>query len=151
MVSHLNLRYNSLMAINATCSILSTFMKRLEDIPLEEGSVDAWLKLYGAHYVDEKIRLMEKRNKDTWEARDFLQRAILQNWKSKDMFPTHEENVKWYRSLHDGEKIEQYKKALCKQDIFELHLKIKKISYLDEDFHESTYFKYMMSLLGRFP
>jgi hypothetical protein len=139
-------------------SILDTFMERLEPLGLEESVVNAWLHQYGVHYVDEKIKLMENRNKDIWDAKDFLRKAITQNWTSKTneqlgktIFPSHEENVIWYKSLSDKEKMEQYHKAIYKQDTFSLHLEIKKISYLDNDFHESTFFKYMMSLLGRFP
>jgi len=150
----MNLANNS----SSQLSVLDIFANRLDSLDIKKDTINDWLNKYGVSYLDEKINLMEGRDKTTWKAEDFLVKAIHHNWTGKateqigkTIFPSHQENVSWYKSLSEGEKQIQYHKALYKQDIFELHLAIKNISFLDADFHESTYFKYMMSLLGRFP
>jgi hypothetical protein len=65
------------------------------------------------------------------------------------IFPTHEENVAWYNALAEDEKLAILTEAVRKNPYLEGHLKNANTSVFDTGFSNSTWFKMMMSNVGR--
>ena len=127
--------------------------------------VETWAKKHGVEYVLEKIELTQSAialNR-VKKPGAYLNKAIELDWqppapheeegashKSADaVYPTHEENVAWYNALADNQKLETLKAATHKNAYLEDYLKNAKVSVLDADFSETTWFKMLMSCLGR--
>lgn len=138
-------------------------MEKLKLIEVSEVLVKRWLKKHGAEYVMEKVDYtisVEREN-----PAGFLNNAITQDWKpspekgkrqanykerpSEPVYPSHDENVAWYNSLTDEDKLKHLQAALFKYKIFEEHLKYHKTSVLDANFNGHSLFRVLMSLIGR--
>ena len=71
------------------------------------------------------------------------------NRPAEPTFPAHEENVAWYNAFTDNEKLAVLSEAVRKNPYLEGHLKNANTSVLDASFSGSTWFKMMMSNVGR--
>lgn len=147
----------SLIKLNDVVVVL---MKRLQYLAISSVLVKSWLKKHGAAYVLEKVDLMESQKPQNPEG--FLNKAITQDWKAaltkkpenkkgpiEPSYPSHDENLAWYGSLSDVDKLSYLQMALFKLPVFEGHLKYQKISVLDPDFKSHSLFKMFMGLIGR--
>lgn len=125
-------------------------------------SIKDWVKQHGLQHVREKINLPEVANAKS-PAR-YLNAAInkgylpevpkkregSQNPPIERVYPSHEENVAWYNSLSENEKLAASSEASSKpREYFEEYLKQNNVSVLDFDFTEHFLFKRMMELIGR--
>ena len=121
-----------------------------------------WVEKYGIKYVDEKIELMKLSKAKNPEA--YLNKAISLDWKFSEgsrvkkeevktdyivIYPTHKENVNWYKELSDDQKSKCLENALFKHYIFANHLEVQNTSVLNEDFTNHNLFKMLMKIIGR--
>ena len=141
--------------------VVVSLMERIKHLAVSMTLVKSWLKKYGVDYVSEKIQLVETQKPNKPEG--FLNKAIANDWKpalpnqsntsqtktNVIEYPTHNENVTWFNLLPDNEKSKCYQMALHKQWTFGEYLKDKKISVLDPNFTDNSFFKMLMSLIGR--
>ena len=127
--------------------------------------VETWAKKHGVEYVLEKIELtqsaialnrvrkpgayLNKAIELDWQPPAPHEEEEVQNKPAEPTFPTHEENVVWYNTLSGDEKLEALKAGTRKNAYLEDYLKNAKVSVLDADFSETTWFKMLMSCLGR--
>ena len=65
------------------------------------------------------------------------------------IYPSHEENITWYDSLTEDKKIECFKEAVYKMELFGEYLRQQNISVLDANFATTTWFNMLMQLVGR--
>ena len=136
--------------------------EKLNGLSISKKLFISWVEKYGIKYVEEKIKLMKFSKANNPEA--YLNKAIILDWKSsqgsklkKDAikteaafaYPSHEENVVWYKKLSDDEKRKCLKKALFKHYIFANHLEIQNISVLNKGFTNHNLFKMLMRIIGR--
>lgn len=142
--------------------VVVSLVKTLEDLAISQTLVDTWVKEYGVDYVNEKIDLMRASNPKNPEG--YLNHAITHDWQPaapkpkaattepvEPQYPTHDENVAWYQSLSNDEKLTHYQTAARHHVAFEHMLTQQKLSVLDTTFTQNTFFKMMMSLIGRAP
>lgn len=143
-----------------TCVVFS-LMEKLKTMVISSILVKHWLKKYGAEYVMEKVDYTLLASRDNPAA--FLNRAIREDWKaplgkplpdtkkspSEPVWPSNEENITWYSSLSQEEKENFFKLALTKNECFGNMVNFNGLSFLGQDFMNSTWFKMMMSLIGR--
>jgi len=136
-------------------------MEKMKHLAISKVLVTSWLKKHGLQYILEKIELTESQKPRSLEG--FLNKAIAEDWKpalirqpeSKQerlnelVYPSNDENVTWYNSLANEDKLKYLQMASFKNSIFEEHLKHHKVSVLDTAFSGHSLFKMMMSLLGR--
>jgi len=123
--------------------------------------MESWLKKHGLEYLQQKIELTKSANAKNPGA--YLNKAVSLDWMPpapkedeeasnkpvEPTFPVHEENVAWYDKLAESEKLELLSEAVRKNPYLEEHLKNANISVLDTGFSNSTWFKMMMSNVGR--
>ena len=125
----------------------------------------SWVKRHGVGYVLQKIELtksaialnrvrkpgayLNKAIELDWQPPAPHEEEEVQNKPKEPTFPTHEENVALYNKLADNEKLEALKAATHKNAYLEDYLKNAKVSVLDANFSETTWFKMLMSCLGR--
>jgi len=142
--------------------VVVSLMDRIKHLAISKMLVESWLKKYGFDYVSEKIQLVETQ-KPNKNPEGFLNRAIANDWKPAlpnesntsqtkaniIEYPTHNENVTWFSLLSDNEKSKYYQMALHKQSMFGEYLKNQKISVLDPNFTDNSFFKMLISLIGR--
>lgn len=123
--------------------------------------MESWLKKHGLEYLQQKIELTKSANAKNPGA--YLNKAISLDWMlpapkedeevsnkpSGPIFPTHEENITWYQSLTQEEKQRSFEYALTKNAHYDKILDANGINFLSEDFIGGTWFKMLMSLIGR--
>jgi hypothetical protein len=136
--------------------------EKLNGLSISKKLFINWVEKYGIKYVDEKIELMKFSKPKNPEA--YLNKAISLDWKfsegsqpKKDeiktdeivRYPSHEENVVWYKKLSDDEKSKCLENALFKHYIFANHLEIQNTSVLNKGFTNHNLFKMLMKIIGR--
>ena len=142
-------------------SVVASLMKKLEQWAIAETLLRTWLKRYSAEYILEKIEYAK--SYATKNPAGLLRRAIENDYKlprskqatlepkppAEPVYPTHEENVDWYKTLTDKEKLALQKEAGHKQYTFEGMLKNNNLLVLDDNFVRHSLFKMMMQLIGK--
>ena len=144
----------------------------IDDLPrmvrgwaISKVMLKAWAKKHGVPYVLQKIELTKSviALNRVRQPGAYLNKAIELDWqppappedeeiKNKpvgQIYPTHKENVAWYNALADDEKLPLLTEAVRKNPYLEGHLRNANTSVLDTDFSNSTWFKMMMSNVGR--
>jgi len=146
-------------------SEIDDLLRMVKGWAISKVMLETWAKKHGVAYVLKKIELTKSAvalNR-VRQPGAYLNKAIELDWqppappedeetKNKpvgQIYPTPEENVAWYNSLANDEKLEALKVAIYKNAYFEDYLKNAKISVLDVGFSKSTWFKMLMSCLGR--
>jgi hypothetical protein len=123
--------------------------------------LESWTKKHGVAYVLQKIELTKSASPRKPGA--YLNKAIALDYQPpapredeegpikpvETVYPSHEENVGWYNKLAQNEKLAVLKDAVRKNPYLEGHLKNANLSVLDANFSASTWFKMMMSNVGR--
>ena len=142
-------------------NVVVSLMEKLEQWAIAETLLRTWLRKHSAEYILEKIEYTK--HYASKNPAGLLRRAIENNYKlplakqsgqgtkapAEPVYPTHEENLAWYASLPDEEKLKLQKEAVHKHSMFEHHLKHQNVSVLDQDFTQNGLFKDMMRLIGR--
>lgn len=142
-------------------SVVVALMEKLKHLAISSVLVTSWLRKHSAEYIIEKIDLTESQKPHSPER--FLNRAIAQDWKlalpqqsenrpensNEPSYPSHEENVAWYNSLVNEDKLKHLQMASFKYPMFEVHLKHQQTSVLEASFSSHSLFKMFMSLIGR--
>ena len=142
-------------------NVVVSLMEKLEQWAIAETLLRTWLRKHSAEYILEKIEYTK--HYASKNPAGLLRRAIEHDYKlplakqsgqgtkapAEPVYPTHEENLAWYASLPDEEKLKLQKEAVHKHSMFEHHLKHQNVSVLDQDFTQNGLFKDMMRLIGR--
>jgi hypothetical protein len=153
---------NGVVVVN---SEIDDLMKMIVGWAISRVLVSTWAKKHGAGYVFQKIELTKSAiGQGKVRSRGaYLNKAVELDWlppaphedqeaQNKPVeptFPTHEENVDWYDKLADNEKLSVLGEAGRRNPYLEYHLKNTNTSVLDEGFSGSTWFKMMMSTVGK--
>lgn len=147
-------------------SEIENLMNQARGWTVSRFTLSDWVRKHGARYVKQKIELTKTaisqgkvRKKGA-----YLNNAITLDWmplappeegkevSSKPVervYPTHDENVGWYGSLTQDEKLEVCQEAVYKHPPFEGMLQHQKVTVLDKDFSQHSLFKTFMSILSR--
>ena len=142
-------------------SVVASLMEKAKELAVAETLLRTWLKKHSAEYILEKIEYTK--SYATKNPAGLLRRAIENDYKlplakqsgqgtkapAELVYPRHEENLAWYASLPDEEKLKLQKEAVHKHSMFEHHLKHQNVSVLDQGFTQNGLFKDMMRLIGR--
>lgn len=142
-------------------SVVVDLMNMVRGWAISKVLMESWLKQHGLEYLQQKIELTKSANAKNPGA--YLNKAINLDWippapkedeetsnkPSEPIFPTHEENITWYQSLTQEEKQRCFEYALTKNAHYDQILGANGISFLGEDFIGGTWFKMLMSLIGR--
>jgi hypothetical protein len=141
-------------------SVVVDLMEKLKEWLVAKTILRTWLKKHSVEYILEKIEYTKAYA--TKNPAGLLRRAIENNYKlhlsketnlysppSETVWPSHEENVAWYNGLSQEQKIECLNAGVSRHPYFEGHLKHAKVSVLDANFTENSFFKMLMQLVGR--
>ena len=151
-------------AVVVNCEI-DDLMKLVVGWTISRVMLETWAKKHGVGYVLEKIELtksaiglnrvrkpgayLNKAIELDWQPPAPHEEEEAQNKPAEPTFPTHEQNVAWYDKLAENEKLSVLSEAVRKNPYLEGHLKNASTSVLDTGFSDSTWFKMMMSNVGR--
>jgi hypothetical protein len=151
-------------SVVVNCEI-NDLMKLVVGWAISRVMLETWAKQHGVGYVLQKIELtkfaiglnrvrkpgayLNKAIELDWQPPAPYEDEEAQNKPVEQTFPTHEENVAWYDKLVENEKLAVLSEAVCKNPYLEEHLKNVDTSVLDASFSGSTWFKMMMSNVGR--
>jgi len=150
-----------LVASETDNTVVVSLKEKIKGLLVSDEVLGEWLKKYGFDYVNEKVELTLSNSNSNPEG--FLNKAISNDWKPSQkklitkkqdqtfepQYPSHNENIIWFKSLSDQDKLKYQQITLQKYNIFSEHLKHQKVSILDSDFVYHNLFTVMMNIIGR--
>lgn len=141
----------------------SDLFEKLINYGASKNQAKSWVITYGEIYIKEKLDLIKNSTITIKNPIAFLNKAIKENWSGLKIKPqvyenkqvyekqylSQEENITWFKSLTDNEKIKLLDRATFIFPMLTFHMEYQKIKILDEKFINSNIFTMFMQILNR--
>lgn len=140
-------------------------VKQLETYGISNFQCKLWLEKYGESYINEKLNIVKNNLTKVKKPSAFLTKAIRENWSDNNIKQpitqinqeeviekihfSKAENIAWFNSLSDKEKITFFNDAVFKFPMLQIYMENKKMDVLNKDFINDHLFQIFAQILNR--